>query len=327
MYGRIMVPLDGSAFGEYALPAATELARRSGASLELVHVHRHREYGADLEGITPYRYEHVTELEDRLDGDAWSDELARMNTLAEGLRAQGMDVVVRLLHDGSVARTLAQHARENGIDFVVMTTHGRSGARSFGAGSVALSLVHDLEVPVLVLRPDGDAPARPGAPSFRHVLIPLDGTPRSEDVLPAARELAYPFGSGATLLRVIEHGLWPMNVIEVQVEDVHRKAAAHVYLDRVAQTVAPGWTRPDVAVTTHRSVAQGILEAAEQVGADLIAIATHGRTGMARMMMGSVAAEVLHDTRLPLLLFGPAASSRRHAALTADRRIEQSIPA
>jgi nucleotide-binding universal stress UspA family protein len=212
------------------------------------------------------------------------------------------------------------HARETGVDFVVMTTHGRSGGRAFGVGSVASDLVHNLDVPILVMRPGVDSPAQPLEPGFRHVLVPLDGSERSEEVLPAARELAYPFGSSVTLLRVIEHGLWPMNVLELQVQDALLKHDAHRYLDGVAERIAPLWVQPSVAVTTHESIARGILDAAENVGADLIAMATHARTGVSRMVLGSVADEVLRSTRLPLLLFGPAAVARHHAEVVAAER-------
>lgn len=323
MFRRIMVPLDGSAFGEYALPAAATLARRHGGTLELVHVHRHREYLADQEGITPYRYEDVVSLERRLDEDACEVELTRMNELAAEIRAtHGLEVTVRLVHDGSAAGSLQRYATANGIDLIVMATHARSGSHSTGAGSVAARLVHEADVPLLLLRPNGELQVQTALPAFRHVLVPLDGSARSEDVLFAVRRLAEPFGSSVTLLQVIEHGVWPMNLLEVQVEDVARKAVAHRYLDGVAGRLAAEWMRPDVAVVTHRSLAQGILQAADELGADTIAMATHGRTGMPRVVMGSVAAEVLYRSRLPVLLFGPAAASRHHRAESRPAALE-----
>lgn len=284
MYRHIMVPVDGSAFSACALPAAAALARRTGALLELVLVR-----------------------DGARGGDPW------LEASAERLRATaGVDAfAAQLLPEGSVARTLVEHARRAGVDFVVMTTHGLGGGRPGTLGTVAQHLVHELAMPILLLRPDGVTPATPEAPLFRHVLVPLDGTARSEDVLDAARELAYPFASSVTLLSVIEHGLWPMNVAEVQLDDVGRKARARAYLERVALKLARAWVRPDIAVSAHESVAAGILESADRVGADLIAMATHGRTGVPRMVLGSVAAEVLDSGRLPLLLFGPAASRQR----------------
>ena len=321
MYRRIMVPLDGSSFGDYALPAAAELARRTGAVLDLVHVHRYRESDPDGEGLTPYQFEHVVEADQEQDGVEWAHELTRLNELADGLRrAQAIQVFAQVLHGGHVARALLTHARETGVDFVVMTTHGHGGLRPFGVGSVASHLVHHLDVPILVMRPSSEAPDMPIAPSFQHVLVPLDGTDRSEEVLPAARELAYPFGSSVTLLRVIEHGVWPINVLEVQVQDVKRKDDARAYLDDVARRISPMWVTPTIAITTNESAAAGILDASEDTGADLIAMATHGRTGVSRMVLGSVADEVLRSTRLPLLLFGPAAVTRSHAIAEATER-------
>lgn len=293
MYRHIMVPVDGSAFSDYALPAAVALARRTGALLELVHVRPSTD--AD---------------------DAWLEAAAARLRTTEGVDA----FAGRLVDEGSVARTLLEHAHRVRADFVVMTTHGFGGRRRGSPGIVAQRLVHELEVPLLLLRPDGPTPAEPDAPYFRHVLVPLDETARSEEVIDTARQLAHPFGSSVTLLHVVEHGLWPMNVLEVQLEDAKRKAMARTYLGRVAQDVALKWVTPDIAVTAHESIAAGILESADRVGADLIAMATHGRTGVPRMVLGSVAAHVLNAGRLPLLLFGPAASRQRRQDEAAMRR-------
>ena len=321
MFRRIMVPLDGSPFGDYVLPTAATLARHTGATLDLVHVHQFHETRGNEEGLTPYRYEHVAELERAIDGLEWQAEAERLDGIATALRRrESVPVSIQVLHGGNVARALLDHAREAAIDFVVMATHGPRSDSPFTVGSVASRLVHELEMPLLLLRPDSDLPVAPPSPSFQHVLVPLDGSPRSEEVLPAARALAYPFASSVTLLRVIEHGIWPVNALEVQLGDGHRKDAARAYLGDVAERITATWVPPTVAVTTHESVARGILESADTVGADLIAMATHGRTGVSRLVLGSVASEVLRATRIPLLLFGPAAVARAHADIEATGR-------
>jgi nucleotide-binding universal stress UspA family protein len=322
MYRRIMVPLDGSSFGDYALPAAVALARRTGAMLDLVHVHR--PLGAQANYSADPGFEHVTELYRDLDAVVSGAEHDRMRKVADELRrTHAVDVMTIVLYGDDIAATLFEHAAESSIDFVIMSSHGQGGTRPFGVGSVASRLVRDMEVPVLVMRPDSDAPNTPDVPAFRHVLVPLDGSPRSEDVIPAARELAYPFASDVTLLQVVQHGLWPINVIEVQQLDVHRKERAHRYLSAVADRIRGLWADPGLAVAAHESVPDAILQAADGVGADLVAMATHGRAGLSRLVMGSVAAEVLRSTRLPLLLFGPAAADRRRAEHeAAERAIE-----
>lgn len=326
MYRRIMVPLDGSCFGDYALPAAAALARRTGGMLDLVHVHR--PLGALGNYDADPGFEHLTELYRDLDAVVSGAEHERMRRVADELRrAHAVDVMTIVLQGDDVAATLREHALESSIDFVVMSSHGQGGVRPFGVGSVASRLVHDMAVPVLVMRPDSDSPAMPAAPAFRQVLVPLDGSRRSEEVLPAARELAYPFGSDVTLLQVIEHGLWPMNVIELQQRDVDRKEAARAYLEGVGERMRDMWAEPSLAVAAHGSVAQGILDAAEGTGADLIALATHGRAGLSRLVMGSVAAELLRATHLPLLLFGPAAATRLHANQEVAERAIQALTA
>ena len=321
MFNRILVPLDGSSFGDYALPTAIELARRTGATLELVHVHRPepapRRSGFDaraLLGRDVQRY-----------GDGWGAAVERMHDLEDRLRAtEPFRVYARVQQGDAVAPELVRRARTSLADLVVMTSHGRAGERRAGIGAVASHLVRHAEVPVLVLRPAPDTADAPTASIFRHVLVPLDGTPRSEDVLPVSRRLVQPFGSAATLLRVVSSPASSRGHAEAVLEQAKQRAEAHDYLDRVAERVAPTGLRPSVAIAAHESIERGILDVARDVGADLIAMATHGRTGVPRIVMGSVAEEVLRSTALPLLLFGPAAARHldtRTAAVAASAAV------
>ena len=306
MFRRIMVPLDGSTAAERALPAALELARRTDARLELVHVHmpepaarRHPGFldVPRLLGRAQQRY-----------GRSWEAAVARMHELTLRLRgSETIEVFAHVAQGDAIAPELVRRARNTFADVVVMTARGTPKP---GAGAVVAHLVRQLGVPVLLLRPD--ALTTGAAIDFRHVVVPLDGSERSEDVLPAARRLAHPFGSRATLLRVLDPGGRSRSGREEDPERTHELETTS-YLEGVAGRMAVDWVQPSLVMRRHPSVASAILEVATDEGADVIAMATHGRTGVSKLMLGSVAEEVLRSSRLPLLLLGPAAA-RRHAA-------------
>ncbi len=148
---------------------------------------------------------------------------------------------------------------------------------------------------------------------FKKVLVPLDGSELAEAVLPYVRELAKLSGGEIVLLRV---PLYPAldipasnpNLIPTLYDDIDREAQA--YLSRtVMRLQAAGFDkvtaelRPGVAPET-------ILEFAESIGADLIAMSTHGRSGLARWLIGSVAERVVRGSKVPVLLVRPTSPSK-----------------
>jgi nucleotide-binding universal stress UspA family protein len=143
---------------------------------------------------------------------------------------------------------------------------------------------------------------------YKHILVTLDGTPRSEAVVPHAIDVAKSMRSAITLLRVVdavaadwgERGAMGKAQAETTIRSMFADQA-QTYLERVAHEIA----RADVRV--HTLVKQGpparqIITAAKEVDADAIAMSTHSRRGLNRLMFGSVAEQVLHETHLPVIL-------------------------
>jgi nucleotide-binding universal stress UspA family protein len=143
---------------------------------------------------------------------------------------------------------------------------------------------------------------------YKHILITLDGSPRSEAVLPHATGVAQSLGAELTLLRIVdavntdwsERGALGKGTVDAS---PHSLFADHAqdYLDRIAAPIR------GTGLTVRTLVKQGaparqIVDAAKEVGADAIAMATHSRRGVTRLMFGSVAEEVLHLSSLPTLL-------------------------
>jgi nucleotide-binding universal stress UspA family protein len=307
MLDRLLVTLDGSEFGEHALPFARSIAERSGASVNLSHV-RCCDPPDDLLQNTPFQYEGVSmELYD----ERHEEEQRRyLSERVAGLQRDlpGAEVSSSLL-EGYVTEALNRHAREMDADLIVMTTHGRTGVSRAWLGSVADSLVRHSSFPLLVIRPMEDGETFPEA-RFDHVLIPLDGSPIGENILEPSLELGRAMGSRATLLHVVA----PHLSIGARVAPLpaghfkNRLEEAEQYLARVRTGLEDQGIETDVVIDSHIAPARAILAAAEDKDVDLIALATHGYTGVKRAILGSVTDKVLRASRWPLLLKRPEES-------------------
>ncbi|MEX0749529.1 MAG: universal stress protein [Dehalococcoidia bacterium] len=143
---------------------------------------------------------------------------------------------------------------------------------------------------------------------YKHLLVTLDGTPRSEAVVPHALDVAKSMHATITLLRVVdavaadwsERGAMGKSQAETTIRSMFADQA-QTYLERVATQIS----RSDVRV--HTLVKQGpparqIINTAKEVDADAIAMSTHSRRGINRLMFGSVAEQVLHESSLPIIL-------------------------
>lgn len=301
-YRSVMVPLDGSDFARRALPAAEHLARRDGARLHLVTVHPGLPAGPG--GTVP---------EALVRGHREEEEARRaaLEELAAELRTRGHEVGAEVL-EGAVVEALADRAAE-AADLVVMATHGRGPFSRVWLGSVADGLMRSSSVPLLLVRPpDGAGGDAPGAGGFRRLVAPLDGSPLARRVLaPATRLLEE--GGRIILLRVVEPvtmtGFGPADVpsgVDVSATEAVEERAEE-RLEATARDLR-GRLAGDVEtrLVRHPYPARAVLDAVEEAGADATALATHGRGGLRRLVVGSVADKVVRGGRTPVLVVRPA---------------------
>jgi nucleotide-binding universal stress UspA family protein len=303
MYRSIILPLDGSSFAEEALPLAARLAMGVDAELHLVHVIRP---APDVDFKTP---------EEDLTWRTQVREAASsaLGELAAKLRRSGV-VTHAEVREGGTVDAILESAREHGADLVVLTTHGAGGFRRWWLGSVADALLRKGEFPVLLVRPWDDTSDREAAePRFRKVLVPLDGSPASEAVLPHARWLRETRDSGLVLVRVVPSplevgSLYGIPSVRAGGEGHRRqREAAREYLEDVAERLGTAGGEappPELRVVEASSAAEGILEAARVNGADMIALSTQGRSGLGRTMFGSVGDKVIRGAVVPVLAVG-----------------------
>ena len=293
---HLLVPLDGSALAESALPATTRLARALPARVTLLHV-MERDAPATVHG-----HDH---LDDPGEAEAYlAGWIARL--AAAGVRADGH---VHPNPEGDVARSIAEHAAELGADLIVLCAHGEGGARGWWAGTMAQQTIRRAAPPVLMVRP---APGSAAAPEFapRTVLVALDGTPQGEAALPAALELARALGAGLLLARVVPTASTlggdraatalftpaaTAAALDLDADDARAELAA------LAARLAPA------GVPVRHEVLRGdavrkLAEAAERAAPGLLAVATHAHTGLDALWAGSVGSRVVGKVTTPLLL-------------------------
>jgi nucleotide-binding universal stress UspA family protein len=311
VFRSILVPLDGSDFGEHALPLAVGLARRLGAALELVHVHMpvwgmHRELGV------PY--------DESLDREMKEQERAYIQGVVERLAAIAQVSPGSTLLDGAVVDAIIRHAAAVSADLLIMTTHARGPMARFWLGSVADLLVRQATIPVLLVRPEESTRDLATEQVLRRILIPLDGSDPAERVLEPALALCAATNIEFTLLRVVKpmtpasydpasgriSGLRPSLLDQLQTLDLRQTAEAQDYLDRVAERLRARPLTVQTHVVSHEQPATAILEYASAHGADTIALATHGRGGLKRLLLGSVADKVIRGASAPVLVYRPA---------------------
>jgi nucleotide-binding universal stress UspA family protein len=306
MYRALLVPLDGSPLSERALPIAQDLARRSGAALHLAHVH--------LPSSTPLYTADLPLSDTWLDERASESERDYLETLAGQLRSDSDVSISTALLAGeitdSIADIVAEYVLEQHIDMVVMTTHGRNGLARFWLGSVADELVRGLPVPVLLLRPGAAELSSTATPAPQRILIPLDGSATAETILPHALALSQAAQVEYTLLRVVETMMvarpMPPNPALRELDDQlidNLRVDAQIYLEQLAERLIRQGLTVHIEVVVAPQAALTILEQAKQHRSNLIAMATHGRHGLARLLLGSVADHLLRRGSPPLLLY------------------------
>jgi nucleotide-binding universal stress UspA family protein len=306
MIRSILVPLDGSTFGEHALPMAVSLARRADALLHLAHVHQ----------VVPPATIAGVAVMDSLDLHLRQDEQAYLADVARRLTDLGPVRLKTELLDGEVEPAIQAQAARVEADLVVMSTHGRGALGRFWLGSVADELVRDLPRPVLVVRPHEGKPDLHREPDLSNILLPLDGTLHAEKIIEPALELGKLFDSSFILVRVVKPALRTSYLPEgsfvqaslleeVQVLQKHLRDEAQTYLDGMAARLKERGVRVQTRVVTDEQAAVGILLEAQIRQAGLIAMETHGRGSLSRMFLGSVTDKVVRGGVVPVLLNRP----------------------
>ncbi len=324
MFTRIVVPLDGTEHAERALPVAARIARATGGSLFLTRavVHQMKETHTFSPAYTfspaialaPTAYEIALEQA----SSYLHEVLHRYASALIGIHTETEET------SGAISSAIFQEARLSHADLIVICSRGEGGLKRWVFRSIAQQLVRHSPTPVLVLNEHGLFPPFQRQDRPLRVLLPLDGSPLSESALePTLQLIAALAGSQQAvlhLLRIVDVPLpYGKNRSFAQREMTQEEEVQHAlrYLCDVmnsAQEKIPVGLNLTLgsSVCAERDAAMALQTeagAADEVPAtesyDLMAMATHGRSGLQRMLMGSVTEHVLGTTRLPLLIVRP----------------------
>lgn len=280
---RILFPTDRSACAERAYAHAAFLARAHDAELHVLHVHPPGTEPASRADLLPL---------------SWHDVLQELRVPSERV-AGDLDLASvreRTVEGDNAADGILAAAQELGVDLIVMGTHGKRSADRLLAGSVAERVVREAGCPVLTVRAPADSEG------LRRVLVPVDLSDRSKAVIPTALDIARLYGAEVELLFIIDEDTMPMahmpllGPVRVSPEEVQNRFRK-LMTDLVKEY---GGKVPVKGTVRLGHPARDILDYAE-AHADLIVMATHGRTGLKRLLMGSVAEKIVRRAPCPVL--------------------------
>jgi nucleotide-binding universal stress UspA family protein len=280
----ILLPIDGSAAATAIIPQLELFLSRINPEVTV------------LEVIDTLATDYAEDAADekRRDIDRAREEADKVveKLVADGLRAHAR------VTPGPAAATILEVAEREQVSLIAMATHGRTGLPRWTLGSVTEKVLRASKVPMLIMRSfegDGDSPTiQEAQQTFGHILVPIDGSEESLDIVPLVSELAKRSEARVTVVHFVSQYI--------------NKAAMQTAQGHLVNAYA-AFTKEGTTIDTelrHGDPAVGILDYAtkadETSDIDLIAMSTHGRSGIARWMLGSVTEKVVRHAKLPMLV-------------------------
>lgn len=326
MFKKILVPLDGSAEAETVLPFVRDVAARFNSEVDILSVglgSKKRRVNQLLDDYVHHAVEHLQshEISCRAvllysDSEKETLDFAGVISGKRSLKAKGKVTY------GGPADNILLYTQNNHVNLIIMATHGHSGLRRWWLGSVFEKVVSQCTVPVLVIHgkhaKEIDHERRS---TFKRILAPLDGSETGESALHDAEIIALKTGASLVLLHVIPEP----HAVEARllgpefakfVKAMHD--AGEKYLTKVTHRLTEKGLDVSVRIVSG-DPAQQIINMAAHEKADLIAMSTHGRSGIARFVMGSVADKILHASKVPMWLVRPKQIIRQMAGQEENR--------
>lgn len=291
---RVLVPLDGSKLAESILSDARDVAGPDG---ELILVRETRRGVPNQFGVA----------DDTSKFDEAQDYLEQQAAL---LRAQGAKAEGQALQFHDVALAIDEATKLFNAQLIACATHGRGALGRLVRGSVAWKLLAKSTVPVLLRHAEDDPATQMGVRRGGEIMIPLDGSAYAEKVIPMAKEFALEWGSRLNLVRIVPDlpvaaALGPAQY--EYTEDVH---LSERYLDRIANSLV-GEVRTIVRVG---GVVSQLVTVASELSMSHIFLASHGRTVLKKMIVGSVADSLIQCLHLPIIVLPALANGRLEEA-------------
>lgn len=282
MFDRLLVPTDGSDVATAAADAAIAFADRFGATLHVVHVLEPYELPPDV-------------LDEGAADSAHAGEAAIADAVDEATVA-GVETRSSLIDTpGQIHENIIAYAGNHDVDCIVMGTYGRTGLDRFVLGSVAEQTLRESPIPVLTVHEETEV-----ASEFDAVLIPTDGSDSSRAATESAIELAMSTGAALHVLHVVDAGMATNGRIAGQILQSLEDAGEQALEDVIGAAESAGVSTIEASLMNgqpHRA----ITDYAHSNGVDCIVMGTHGRTGLDRYILGSVAERTVRLSEVPVL--------------------------
>lgn len=296
MYTKILIPLDGSATAEAVLPYAEALAAGFKTAIELVSV-------VDIGAMTSQLAAEKARYLDTLIATAENNSASYLENIAKTLSRFATECrVVR----GRPEEAILETTSKDHDMLIAMATHGRSGAKRWLLGSVAEKVLRGTTNPLFLVRA-GTKPQATVEPIINSLVVPLDGSPLAEKSLPIASSWARALDLEITLIRAFEfpsaayHGSAEYLPNYDAFQDEARKEAAEYLKEKADALVAEG-VRTVSTLTLNGPAADEIIGFAQGAPRAVIAMSTHGRSGVPRWILGSVTEKVVRHGNDPVLV-------------------------
>lgn len=291
MFNKILVPLDTSEYAEQVIPSVTELAEAFDSEIDVISI------------CEPEKTEETRACQRYIRAEA--EKIAAKMTRTAKIKTETVF--------GNPGQKILQFAKDEKVDFIFMSSHGRSGVMLWPLGSTVDKVLHQVGIPLCIVRVKEEPEAAANIRVFKRILVPLDGSERGAKVLPYVLEIAKKIGSEITLFRGIEterqiRTLGRIDSVPFRDENIEAfKKHAQEYLDQVVADFINSKIKVTTVVKTG-NVAEEIIKYANQIDCSLIAMASHGHSGFENWLIGSVTNKVLTSSGRSML-FVPALES------------------
>ncbi|MEI6775754.1 MAG: universal stress protein [Chloroflexales bacterium] len=304
----LLVPLDGSALAEQALPIVRSLAALVPTKVHLLRVIapslvrsvvRHEAVLLGVAGDTlGDQDEQADQMREALQAEAESYLQAEADTLNGQVAEVHQEVVF-----GLPAEKIVEIAARLGESMIVMATHGKSGLLRWALGSVTTRVLQLTAHPVLLAR-GSDISQTAQAPALRRIMVALDGSIEAERTLPLAAGLARVADADILLAQVVAPDNTPIAALTADHATGRLRELAFSYLDHVAQEMSQEAGRRITTTVPVGHVAEEIVEEAARKHIDLIVLGRHGMSGAQPAFLGGTAQKVSQASTVPLLVVG-----------------------
>jgi nucleotide-binding universal stress UspA family protein len=286
MFEKLLVPLDSSPFAEQVLPPVIRLAAAFRSEIHLINVCRTRQ---------------------EMESDSCRNYLEEKAVFINKSLPGSNSVIKTRIIEGSPSQKILSYAREEDISLIVMSSHGLSGVTLWPLGSTVDKVLRLTRHPLLIVRVQEPPPIIPGEDLFKRILVPLDGSELGARVVPYVQAIASASGSELVLFHVIEtdrslHTLGRIDavpILEDEMTSLRQRAAE--YLDQQGAMIAGSGAKVLKVIKTG-NIAGEIIRYASDNSLPLIALSSHGHSGLESWIIGSVTTKVLHAAQRSLFI-------------------------